>query len=300
MGAGGRRRKVVFVVGAAAIERERVAATVRSRADVVRQCVTLSEVNAALIAESAAVIVIVREETPTPLLVSAIRRFHIDDPATAMLLCLRPSDRSVRELATLARAGLDDFVILGDPQTGDQLLTEVARRLKHAIPVELVRRVCPQVDDDPYTICTYCFRDGFRNLKVTQVADWWRRDPRTVNRQLTKAGLRSFEYIIDYARLLHVAYRLDDTPAGPGALARLLDYPSSSALANDVRHWTGCSPSALQSRGAIDTAVRLVRTGIEPTGRTLLLHKHLGQHSIRLSSNCRCALRASRRSSCSR
>ncbi len=66
MVAGRRRRKVVFIVGASAVERERVAATVRSTADEVRQCITLGEVDAALIKESAAVIVIAPDQTPTP------------------------------------------------------------------------------------------------------------------------------------------------------------------------------------------------------------------------------------------
>ncbi len=152
---------------------------------------------------------------------------------------------------------------IGDPHTAEQLQAEVSRRLKHALPVELVRHLCPQVRDDVRTICAYCFRNGFRNLRVTQVGDWWRHNPRTVNRHLHNAELRSLEYVIDSARLLHAAYLLDDMRAELAVLATVLDYPSSSAFANDVRRWTGYSPSALQQRGAIDTVVPLIRSCIQ-------------------------------------
>jgi len=117
-------------VGAAGVDRARVAAVVRSTADEVSQRVTFREIDAALIAASAAVIA--PDQTLTPVIVSAIRRYRLD---------------------------VDDFVTIDDRHhTVDQFRAEVSRRLKHALPVELVRPVVPQARDDARTICAYCFR----------------------------------------------------------------------------------------------------------------------------------------------
>jgi len=91
MGAG-RRRTVVIVVGAGSAERVLVAGMLATVGPL-REAAKLGDVQATLIAESSAVIVIAPDHTPTAALVSAIRRFRVVDPATAILLCLRTGDR---------------------------------------------------------------------------------------------------------------------------------------------------------------------------------------------------------------
>ena len=152
---------------------------------------------------------------------------------------------------------------IDQPDTRERLKRRVSRYLTHSLPAEIVRRVLPQAADSARILCAYCFRHGFRNLKVREVAGWLQRDPTALNRQLRTARLRNAKHIIDYARSLHAAYHLDTVRGGPAAAARLLDYPSASAFAIDVRRWTGHSPSGLQQRGAIETVVRVITSEIQ-------------------------------------
>jgi len=208
-----RRRKVVFVVGADELERARIAGGLRATAELVRACATLAEVDAALVRESAAVIVLVPGSTPTAVLVSAIRRFRETDAATAILVCVEAGRRTGHELATLARVGLDDVVEIDAVNASDGLNRDVSRRLTHSLPFELVRQVVPPVQQRAQAYCGYCMRQCFRDLKVSEVADWFQCDPTTANRWLRKAGLRSTEHVIDYGRSLHAAFWLDTRKA---------------------------------------------------------------------------------------
>lgn len=210
---GGRRRRtrVIFVVGSLSQERERVLAALRGMADQMRQWSALGEIDCAALKQSAGVVVIAVDPTPTKGIATAIREFRSSDPATALALCLRPESRSIHQLATLARVGLDVIVRIDEPAAPTRLRQVVSRALKQSLPVDLVRQVMPRVPEEPAAICGFCFRNAFLRLLVSDVAKWFSCDETTLNRRLRAVGLRSAEHIIDLARLLHAALLLDST-----------------------------------------------------------------------------------------
>lgn len=259
MGASRRRTRLAFVVGSTAVGCEGVAASLRGVADQVRQCATLSEVDPGVLSESAAVIVLVPDLTRTPLLVAAIRQFRIDDPATAMLLCLRHGSRTVHQLAALAQGGLDDFVLMDAPDTSERLRHEASRRLAYALPISLVRDLVSPVPHDAKRYCAWCYRNAYRGLQAGDVADWFWEDRATVNRHLRAAGQPRLHAMLAFARLLHVGYRLDTTISSIAAIATGFGFGSAPALGMLVKRVTGRSPADLRARGAVEAVARLIR-----------------------------------------
>jgi hypothetical protein len=81
----GRRPKVVFVVGSSETDRVRYAGRLRSTADLAQLRATLAETDAAFIADSAGVAVLVADVTPTTLLVSALCEFRECAPSDPLL-----------------------------------------------------------------------------------------------------------------------------------------------------------------------------------------------------------------------
>lgn len=256
------RTRIVLVIGSDAVERERVAASLRGVADQVRQCATLSDVDASAVSESAAVIVLAPDAASTALLETALRPLRVGDSATAMVLCFRSANCTEHQLATLARAGLDEVVVMDLPGAMERLRREVTHRLEHALPIELVRRVDPQVEWQAHRYCTWCFRNAFRPLEVHSIADWFREDPTTVNRHLHLAGLRELSKMISSARLLHIANRLDSTSATIATISRILHFRDPSALSKFVRHASGYSPSHLRALGAIARTTNIIERAI--------------------------------------
>lgn len=245
-----RRRRVVFVIGANPVERERVAEVVRKVADEVRRCDALGDVDLGIVSASASVLVLAPDATASPTLVAAIRRFRAEDPATSIVMCVRAHSRTPHVLARLARAGLDELTFIDQPDTAERLTREVGRRLASALPVALVRAVLPRTDHDAETYCAWCYRNAYRRLHVDSVADWFRENRKTVNRHLQAAALPPVHELISKARLLHTANRLDTSRSSIETSARLLEFGSASALAMFVKRQTRRSPSELRARGA--------------------------------------------------
>lgn len=247
-----RRTRIVFVVGAVPLEREHTAALLRGIADQVGQFATSSEIDSTRTTEAASVIVLVPDDTPTIQLLDSIRQFRVDDPGTAMLLCLRPGDRTQHQLAAFARSGIDDLVLMDAPEAAERLRRDVAQRLKHALPVSLVRDVTPRVEHSARRYCAWCYRNAYRALHIHDVAEMFDEDPTTVKRHLGDAGLPGLHDLIACARLLYVGYRLDTTRASIKAISGALSFESATALDMFVKRATSLTPSELRERGAVE------------------------------------------------
>lgn len=252
------RPKIVAIIGDAGLERARVTGMLRSVADQLLHFPALDAVDTQWLHDHSAVMVLLAMRTPTSSLISAVRHFRSFDPGSAIIICVNDSSQTLHQLAALARAGLDDMLFMSDPDTMDRLKREVARRLANALPVELIRQAVPEVNNDSTNYCAYCFRHGFRNLRVEQVADWFRCNVTTLNRHLRAAGLRSIEHIIDFGRALHAAHRLDATSAPIASIVRALEFPTAAAFSRDVRRWIGHSPSKLREIGASNVVLSVI------------------------------------------
>jgi AraC-like DNA-binding protein len=255
-----RRIRVAYVVASSPTRRREVLRALRAVVDHLKEVSDLSGVPLAEARNSATAIVLAEDSMPTSFLASALKKFREAHAAAYIVLCTRSRDRTIHQLATMVRLGLDDYVLTDDEGFRDELTRKVSRRLANTLPHEVVTQLLPSAPYEIQCLWSFCIRAGFRDMKVRDVARAFYYSPSTVTRRLHKVRLPSLGWLIDIGRCAHAAHRLDTTQAHVSVIAKSLGYPSSGAFANDVRRWTGRSPTQLRSRGAIDFLIRTIRS----------------------------------------
>jgi AraC-like DNA-binding protein len=241
------------------VERARLAGQVRVTAARVLECATLADVDRALLADAAGAIVLAPDPARTARLLAALYEFRQSDPATAIVMCLRGDDRTVHQLATFTRAGIDDVVLMDEPSAMEVFRRRLSRRLEHALPTALVRRITPRREPPVPTYWTWCVRAAFDPLAVSDVAERFDEDETAVRRHLVAAGMCKPKQLVRSARFIHVAHRLDTTRR-IATVARSLGFGRPSDLSRLVRGECGLTPSELQRLGAVEVATRVITT----------------------------------------
>ena len=201
----------------------------------------------------------------SPGLIQALRA---QVPLMPVVLCSwRHEIRSVR-LAALARAGIDDIVLLDGPFGEIELRTQVRERLKHALPFEiatLLEPSCALPASRAVTVESWCTRNAYRPLRAGQVADYFGVNRKTLYRSARDAGWRDLHTVFGYARLLHVAVALEYHAATIDRISSHLAFGSPAALHKFVRRYTGRTPVQLRQTDAVGFAAALWRSrGREP------------------------------------
>lgn len=258
----GRRRRVVYVVGAESVERARVAAALGAVSDALLEVRALGEVPVKVTRESAAVVVLVESGHLDSFSISALRDFRLQDAATVLLLATSSRSRTAHQLAALARLGLDGLFAIDEGESLETLRLAAARHLANPLPWSVVHSVVPNAASEANGILAMCLRHGDRLLAVDNIAHWLQWDRKTIYRKVTAGGLRSIHDLINLGRLLHAAIRLDETQAPIGVIAHSLQFPSPSTLRRLAKRETGQTPKELRKLGAVNTTVAKLRTSL--------------------------------------
>jgi AraC-like DNA-binding protein len=90
-------------------------------------------------------------------------------------------------------------------------------------------------------------------LTVPRLANACGWHERTLRKQCDRQRLPAPQWIIGWARLLIAAYYLDEPGHSMESVADLLQFPSLAAFRNQLRRYTGLSPSEIRGSGAIQT-----------------------------------------------
>ena len=163
-------------------------------------------------------------------------------------LTLRPD--VVQEVMHLAVRGIVTDVII--PGT-DNLRQRLRALLRHAhvrdeeVALRRVWRMWtpPEARD----IVAACMAASHGVASVGDVARRLSRSPRTVERQVTQAGLPPVHRVLRWSRLLRAAHRLERPGANIKQIAAELGYPSSHALAQRLHRHTGLTLTELRTGG---------------------------------------------------
>lgn len=172
------------------------------------------------------------------------------DAAVPVLLCRRPDDQSVRSLAAFARAGADGVLIVSTAVSLDSQARIVEERLRHRLSGAVVHASMTPEPSHACAIAGWCIRNAYRPMSSARLRDWFGEDSSTLNRTLKRARRGTLRDNILLARLLHVAWWLDESGLPLERIATLLRFPTPSAL-RMLLYRLGESASSLRERGAV-------------------------------------------------
>lgn len=185
---------------------------------------------------------------------AAIEKLRLREPLAQIVMCLARADVRTVDLASLARAGIDSFVLLDGVDRDGDLRKEVTDRLKHTLPYavgKLDERCAPSGGVD---LGAWCARNAYRPLHVRLVAHHFGVSRRTLYRAAKHAGWESTQVLLRSARLLHVAAAFHRGLTTAEAVSRHLRFGSAAALHKFVNRSTGGTVVQLREAGAIRVA----------------------------------------------
>jgi AraC-like DNA-binding protein len=158
---------------------------------------------------------------------------------------------SPRDVLHLARLGIDRIVCLGDGDDAAGLwqVIEGAGSGSHAEKFmdALGNRGGPEL----LLLLRRIFDLAHAPLDPRGLARLHCCHPKTLREHLRVAGLPSTNRLIVWARLCHAAFLLEDPARSVSNVARVLGFPSASALGKQMVRYTGVAPGDLAREGGI-------------------------------------------------
>ncbi len=256
---------VALNLAPAALQRLTNALHGRARVHSVRTCRELLRLVQEGSARSAVVELKDAEGTPTA---PTVRRLRESWPLLPVLGYCAGTNPDGAALLAAAQAGLTGLLVAGNGSQDERLsaLTDVMEALQQAEDEVTARRawaaVATDVPEQARVVVEYCLRHGRRALTVDELARALGMHRKTLWGRLGRAGLPSPERVINWARLLHAAQRLETTDTPLARVAQDYEYGTPGALRNMLNRYAGLTPAMVKRPGGFDLVLAAFRDGL--------------------------------------
>jgi AraC-like DNA-binding protein len=204
--------------------------------------------------------------------VSALRRFRLRFPHSAVIAYCRISVTVAPLLVTAGRAGIDRLLLRGH----DDLRSGIRREFLDGGNEALCRHALARLafpDGIAWQILTHCVRGAATAvLTVDELADEFKVHRKTLRNWLHAAGLPSPEQTIGWGRLLFAAAVLESSKRPVAAVAAQLGFSSESAFRGMLVRYANLTPRAIRQPGGFDRVITAFRTSVGASILTESIH----------------------------
>lgn len=186
------------------------------------------------------------------------RRFHTKFPSVSLVPYGRFDGVHPREILALAELSVSD-VVVRDVDDG-------IARFRCVLSLALSGSVCGialaglEGIIPPHLVpfARELLLRAHRPLTPRCAAQLYHRHPNTLREHLRAAGLPPVNKLIIWSRLFHAAHLLDDRGRSIENVALALEFPSPSALRNQLLRYTGLTPQQIRAAGGLRAVVAAV------------------------------------------
>ena len=194
-----------------------------------------------------------------------LRKLHPHVSAVAFYV---PNESSYKGALQLGGAGITEIVSSQPMFDEKDFLAALSRCHADGVAVRLWRLTNPVLPEPMIPLLKAALRLAHEPISTTRLAATAGMHERTLRKYCEHAKLPSPQWIIGWARLLIAAFYLEEPGRTIGNVAELLEYPSPSALRNQIRRYTGASPSAIRAHSMTTSLCRLLEaTSVSRSGR---------------------------------
>lgn len=181
---------------------------------------------------------------------SVLQALHAQRPDVVTLIYLSLTAADVHALVVLAvTAGVRGVVVHDIDDAGITLANALRTAQGTATTSALLAVVEPVVPRLLWPFFSFCVTGSVERLTVAEAAAALGVPRRTLVARLRRAGLPGPQRVIGWCRVLHAARLLEDSGDGLEHVAMALDFPSASALHNQLRRYDGRFGAAARARG---------------------------------------------------
>lgn len=177
--------------------------------------------------------------------------FHQAFPSVVLLPYGTFTPQCIHDVLLLAELGIRNIIVQGEddiPLTLQFVLTE---SLSDSLPGIVLGALGELIPDALLPVVRHLLFQAHRPVKPGELAQIHYSNEKTLREHLRAVGLPSTNHLIIWARLFHAAHLLDGGARTVEAAALALDFPSRSALSNQLRRYVGVTPKELVERGGL-------------------------------------------------
>lgn len=209
-----------------------------------------------------AVVVELRDAEGT-LTAPTVRRLRRAWPLVPVIgYCADRNPNGVDIIAT-AQAGLTGLVFLGPTADRVSAVRDVLDAIELAEDHVTACRAWEAIGDDvpeaARVVVEHCLRQGRRALTVEGVARALGMHRKTLWLRLDRTGMPSPERVINWARLLHAAQRMETTDWSLSRVAGEFGYGTPGALRNMLLRYTRLTPAMVKCPGGFERVLGAFR-----------------------------------------
>lgn len=184
---------------------------------------------------------------------------------------LRPETSG--ELLSMARAGVNGFILRGVDDLGGKLRAALAAAEEDSLELVLSRELGALSSADLRSIVGVSLSQARCDRSVGAVAKTLGVSRRTLANRVAQAGWPPPRAIIGWCRLLLAARMLEDPKRSVESVGLSLQFGSGAALANMLRRYTGLPPRELRKHGAVSALLAALRSNKSRAPQEGLAHR---------------------------
>ena len=247
-------RIVALVLGR--LERARLQDAVRGSA-VVEAVDTVADLEQ-LVARSIPRVVAVMAEpfdlhrTPTA---PALARLRAEYPGVALVGYCQPGHKHSGEILALARAGVHELVFRGVDDSGIALKQALARASQTSASREVLNALRPVVSAKALVIVESCVQYAWPDLSSRGLAVALGMNVKTLVKHCRTNGLPAPGALLNWVRLMVVAYLLQAEGRALEQVAGALGLESASPLRNLIKRYTGLRALEVRGQGGLPVVI---------------------------------------------
>lgn len=188
-------------------------------------------------------------------------RFSRAFPSMPLLPYTRFPSSGARDLLHLSSLGVRDMVTRDHDDDRPGLHAAIAQSLAHGVATATLAALEDVIPTRLAPVVHYLLSNAHQPLALEELARAHHRHPKTLREQLQKNRLPPPGKLIVWMRLIHAGHLLEDRSRSLENVVRTLDFPSSSALRNQMHRYVGISPGDLANapEGGMKVLLRLFR-----------------------------------------
>jgi AraC-like DNA-binding protein len=247
-------RIVALVLGR--LERARLQDAVRSRA-VLEAVDTVASLEQVVSRSIPRVVAVIAEpwdlhHTPTA---PALARLRAEYPGVALVGYCQPGHKHSGEILALARAGVHELVFRGVDDSGIALQQALARASQSSASREVLNALRPLVSAKALVIVEACVQYAWPNLSSRALASALGMNVKTLVKHCRTNALPAPGALLNWVRLMVVAYLLQAEGRALEQVAAALGLDSASPLRNLIKRYTGLRALEVRGRGGLPVVI---------------------------------------------
>ena len=184
-----------------------------------------------------------------------LARLRAEYPGVALIGYCQPGHKHSSEIIALAKAGVHELVFRGVDDSASTFQQTLAKASQGSAAREVLTALKPLIDPDAFWIVESAVQYAWPELNSRELAQALGMNVKTLVKHCRAGGLPSPGALLNWVRLMVVAYLLGAEGRAVEHVAASFGLESASPLRNLMKRYTGLRALEVRSEGGLEVVI---------------------------------------------